>query len=163
MLVTLLIEPRRETIYIAEVFIRSGVTVAPANMFDASGRQTCKVRSSVTSTPLHALTTLNDITWSEAARVIAERAMQSSDNVDDQLQFAFNQVLGRDAKENEIAILQRALKKQHEFYAADEATAQKVVSIGEAIRDKRLNVADHASMAAVCLAILNMDEALTRE
>ena len=46
-------------------------TVGPANMFDASNRQTCRVRQSTTSTPLHALTTLNDPTWVEAARVLA--------------------------------------------------------------------------------------------
>ncbi|HSI73704.1 MAG TPA: DUF1549 domain-containing protein, partial [Fimbriimonas sp.] len=41
-------------------------TVAPGNMFDASSRQVCTVRPSLTSTPLHALTTLNDPTWVEA-------------------------------------------------------------------------------------------------
>ena len=48
-------------------------TVGPANMFDASTRQTCKVRQSSTSTPLHALTTLNDVAWVEAGRALAER------------------------------------------------------------------------------------------
>jgi hypothetical protein len=37
-------------------------TVAPGNMFDTSARRTCVVKHSLTSTPLHALTTLNDIT-----------------------------------------------------------------------------------------------------
>ncbi|MCA9171695.1 MAG: DUF1549 domain-containing protein, partial [Planctomycetales bacterium] len=50
-------------------------TVGPANMFDTSNRQTCRVRTSITSTPLHALTTLNDPTWVEAARVLAEHSM----------------------------------------------------------------------------------------
>ena len=53
-------------------------TVGPANMFDASNRQTCRVRSATTSTPLHALTTLNDPTWVEAARALAERSMKAS-------------------------------------------------------------------------------------
>ena len=52
-------------------------TVGPANMFDASNRQTCRVRSATTSTPLHALTTLNDPTWVEAARALAERSHES--------------------------------------------------------------------------------------
>jgi hypothetical protein len=47
-------------------------TVSPANMFDTANRQTCTVRAGQTSTPLHALTTLNDPTWVEAARVLAE-------------------------------------------------------------------------------------------
>jgi hypothetical protein len=50
-------------------------TVAPANLFDTSNRQACRVRSQPTSTPLHALTTLNDPTWVESARVLAERAL----------------------------------------------------------------------------------------
>ena len=52
-------------------------TVSPANMFDASNRQTCRVRSTTTSTPLHALTTLNDPTWVEAARMLAEESMKA--------------------------------------------------------------------------------------
>ena len=52
-------------------------TVGPANMFDASNRQTCRVRSAITSTPLHALTTLNDPTWVEAARTLAQRSMRA--------------------------------------------------------------------------------------
>ena len=53
-------------------------TVSPANMFDASNRQTCRVRSTTTSTPLHALTTLNDPTWVEAARMLAQQSMKAS-------------------------------------------------------------------------------------
>jgi hypothetical protein len=52
-------------------------TVSPANMFDASSRQACRVSPSTTSTPLHALTTLNDPTWVEAARMLAERGMKA--------------------------------------------------------------------------------------
>ena len=58
-------------------------TVAPANMFDVPNRQTCRVRSETTSTPLHALTTLNDPTWVEAARALAGRAMNESESLDD--------------------------------------------------------------------------------
>ncbi len=55
-------------------------TVAPANMFDASTRTTCKVRLPTTSTPLYALTTLNDVTWVEAGRALAEHVMQDIPN-----------------------------------------------------------------------------------
>jgi hypothetical protein len=138
-------------------------TVAPANMFDASSRQTCKVRTSVTSTPLHALTTLNDTTWAEAARVLAERAMQSDVDLNDRITFAFSRVLSREPSDVEREILARSFEKQKKHYESNEAAAQNVVRIGEAIRDARLNAADHAAMTGVCLAIMNMDEALTRE
>ncbi len=70
-------------------------TVGPANLFDASSRQTCRVRLAATSTPLHALTTLNDPTWVEAARVLAERSIKASSELDNRLTFAFRQVVAR--------------------------------------------------------------------
>src|ERR1700677_2381635 len=68
-------------------------TVNPANMFDASSRQACRVRQSTTSTPLHALTTLNDPTWVEAARVLAEKCMKANPGVDGRLTDAFRRVV----------------------------------------------------------------------
>src|SRR5262249_49788706 len=70
-------------------------TVSPANMFDASNRQICRVRQSVTSTPLHALTTLNDPTWVEAARVLAQASMKENSDLDGRLTFAFRRAACR--------------------------------------------------------------------
>ncbi len=70
-------------------------TVGPANMFDASNRQTCRVRSTTTSTPLHALTTLNDPTWVEAARLLARHSMKASHDLDGRLTYAFRRVICR--------------------------------------------------------------------
>ena len=52
-------------------------TVAPPSMvaFDAAGRETCTVRESRTNTPLQALDVLNDVTFVEAARALAERVI----------------------------------------------------------------------------------------
>src|SRR6185295_8701729 len=68
-------------------------TVSPANMFDTSNRQTCRVRLATTSTPLHALTTLNDPTWVEAARVLAEQSYKAAGDLDGRLTHAFRRVL----------------------------------------------------------------------
>ncbi len=138
-------------------------TVGPANMFDASNRQTCRVRQSVTSTPLHALTTLNDPTWVEAARVLAEKSMQHSASQTDQLTYAFRMVLGRAPNEKDLTALKSALQKQLNLYADDLLAAQAFVEIGNTPRDKSLNLASLASLTAVCSAILNLDEAMTRE
>ncbi len=138
-------------------------TVGPANMFDTSNRQACRVRQTATSTPLHALTTLNDPTWVEAARVLAERCCKASSDVESRLTRAFRQVLGRAPTERDRAILVRAYEKQLAVYSADAEAAKALLSVGEAARDESLNSAEHAAMTAVCLAILNLDEALTRE
>jgi hypothetical protein len=132
-------------------------------MFDASNRQTCRVRSVTTSTPLHALTTLNDPTWVEAARMLAQRSMKASGDLDGRLNDAFRRVLCRNATEHELKVLRRAYQKQSAIYKADTESARAFLSVGAARRDEAIDVADHAAMAAVCLAILNLDEALTRE
>jgi len=138
-------------------------TVGPANMFDASSRQACRVRAAVTSTPLHALTTMNDITWVEAARVLAEKAMTSSNDSDAQITYAFRQVLARTPSATEMPILRRMLQRQQSVYAKDPKAAIEALNVGEAQRSDKLNPVEQAAMSAVCLAILNLDEALTRE
>ena len=138
-------------------------TVGPANMFDASSRQACKVRPNLTNTPLHALTTLNDVTWTEVARVMAERSLREPGDTDQRLTGAFRKVLIRPPQPAELAILKRVLEQQRAIYQKDPAAATKLVSAGQAPRDTKLDVADHAAWSAVCLALMNLDEALTRE
>jgi hypothetical protein len=138
-------------------------TIGPANMFDASTRQVCKVRSSVTNTPLHALTTLNDPTWTEAARVLAERALKSSNDPDARFAFLFRRVLSRIPTAAEQKVLRRMLEEQLAVYRADKAAAKKLLAVGSTPADSGLDPAEHAAWTNLCLAILNLDEALTRE
>ena len=138
-------------------------TVSPANMFDTANRQTCRVRQSPTSTPLHALTTLNDPTWVEAARVLAEHAIKSDAALDQQLKYAARRVLSREVTDNELSSLRCAFEKQKAIFASTEDASKQLLSVGEAPRDEALNPADHAAMTVVCLTILNLDESLTRE
>jgi hypothetical protein len=138
-------------------------TVGPANMFDASSRQTCKVRVGLTSTPLHALTTLNDPTWVEAARLLAEKSLQHASEPAEQLQFAFRRVLCRPPKPVEIDLLLQAWHKQHKIFQQDDSAANGLLSVGATPRDVALEPARFAALTAVCLAIFNLDEALTRE
>ena len=138
-------------------------TAGPANMFDASARQVCKVRPSVTNTPLHALTTLNDPTWVEAARVLAANALAAAPDVDGRLQFAVRRVLGRPPTPADRAVLGRMLARQTERYRADPAAAKQLLAVGDAPPSAHPDPAEAAAWAGVCLALFNLDEALTRE
>jgi hypothetical protein len=138
-------------------------TVGPANMFDASSRQACRVRLTTTSTPLHALTTLNDKTWVEAARLLAEQSMRSADDIDSRLTIAFRRAACRPPRETDLAILRRAYDKQLAIYHTDPAAAQSLLGVGAAPREASLDIAEHAALTAVCLLIFNLDETLTRE
>ena len=138
-------------------------TVGPANMFDASNRQSCRVRMQPTSTPLHALTTLNDPTWVEAARALAERCCKAAPDRDGRLTRAFRQILGRKPADVDMEILRRSYDKQFRMYSSDPDAAKLLLTVGATPRDESLDASEHAALSAVCLAILNLDEALTRE
>ena len=138
-------------------------TVSPANMFDASNRQTCRVRMAETSTPLHALTTLNDPTWVEAARVLAEQTLKAQTDLDARLTYAFRRVLGRPVRETDLKALRRAYERQAAIYQSDADSAKALVAVGATPRDDALNLTEHAALSAVCLGLLNLDEALNRE
>ena len=138
-------------------------TVGPTNMFDASNRQTCRVRPSQTSTPLHALTTLNDPTWVETARTLAQSAMQKHTKLEDQLKYAWTHVLCRQLTQDEIARLKSAHQKQLAIYKADSGAAKKLLSVGASKRDPKIDPVQHAALTSICLLIYNLDEALTRE
>jgi hypothetical protein len=138
-------------------------TVSPANMFDASNRQTCRVRSTTTSTPLHALTMLNDPTWVEAAAVLARNSMKVSQDLDVRLTHAFRRVICRKPTDADLKILRGAYEKQAAIFRANIESARAFSSVGTAGRDEALDITEHAALSAVCLAILNLDEALTRE
>ncbi len=142
-------------------------TVAPGNLFDASARQTCKVRPSVTSTPLHALTMQNDPTWIEAARALAQWALQREQGLDAQLASAFRRVCARAPDRDELALLRRTVERARDHFTADRgagaSAALQLLSVGASPRDAALDVVDHAALAIACLSILNLDEAMTCE
>jgi hypothetical protein len=139
-------------------------TVGPANMFDAANRQACRVRASITSTPLHALTMLNDPTWVEAARMLASRAMeQRAGDTTEQLQWAFCRVLCREPTAEELERLLAAWRQQQQFYEAHPAAAQEWLRVGATPVDPELDPVAWAAVGNVCLGIFNLDEAMTRQ
>lgn len=138
-------------------------TVGPANIFDSSNRQACRVRQTPTSTPLHALTTLNDPTWVEAARVLAQRTLLESKDTDIRLTAAFRRVAGRNPAASDLIVLRRLLKRQLEIYAADPEGAKQLLKTGASDRSTDLSETEHAAWTAVCLAVLNLDEVLVRQ
>ena len=136
-------------------------TVAPANMFDSANRRTCSVRANRTCTPLHALTTLNDPTWIEAACSLAERCMGSRDTLDEQIILAFRTVVSRQPTSSERVVLANMFIHQHSLITLESALT--FLRKDTQSTEKSHDPMTLAALANVCLAILNLDEALTRE
>jgi hypothetical protein len=157
-----------ENLYRRSVYTFWRRIVAPTLFFDSASRQVCSVKHIRTNTPLHALTTLNDITFVEAARVLAERAMLSAPSAEERVTLAFRLVLGRSPQPAERAVLLASLERQRGEFTADVPSAKQFVAVGEHKRSEKLGgsdaeIVEHAAYAGVCLAILNLDEALSKE
>jgi hypothetical protein len=132
--------------------------------FDSASRQTCTVKQARTNTPLHALATLNDITYVEAARALAQRMLTAAGPQPEQrIDLAMRLVLGRRPSVEETRVLAASVERLRREFAADRDAAKKYLSIGESPRNEALDPVEHAAYAALCSAILNLDEALTRE
>jgi hypothetical protein len=140
-------------------------TIAPPSMmtFDAAARETCVVRETRTNTPLQALTLLNDVTYVEAARVLAERAMQSAVSVEDRLSLAFRLVLSRAPTARELEILSQDFRDQLARFREHPRSATELLAVGESKAAASLDPGGLAAMTAVAGLILNLDEAITRE
>lgn len=135
----------------------------PPMFFDNAKRELCTVNPSRTNTPLHALSTLNDVTFVEAARVLASRASKDGGSAEAILARSFELVLSRPPSPEEKQILMESYREARDAFAADPKSAEAFLSNGDAPRDAALEPVEHAALASVCLSILNIDEALTKE
>ncbi|MBI3880884.1 MAG: PSD1 domain-containing protein [Verrucomicrobia bacterium] len=112
--------------------------VGPTMFFDSAARQVCEVKQKRTNTPLHALSTLNDITYVEAARALAERVMLAAPKADARLEQAFRLVLARKPTAAEKKILLARLDALQQQFTADADAAQKLLTVGESKRNEKL-------------------------
>lgn len=137
--------------------------VGPTVFFDVGNRQSCQVKINRTNTPLQALVTLNDVTYVEAARALAQRLLREQTAPAPRITMAYRLILARQPSPQETAVLTATLAKLHDQFAANPEAAQKLLRVGEAPRDEKLNVVEHASYTALCNIIFNLDETLTKE
>jgi hypothetical protein len=132
--------------------------------FDAAGRETCVVRELRTNTPLQALNLMNDVTYLEAARKMAERMMkEGGDSPASRIGYGFELATIRKPREREMEILRSSFNYYRDMFQSDDAAAVKYLSHGEAARDEKLDAPDLAAYAAVASMILNLDVVVTKE
>jgi hypothetical protein len=141
-------------------------TVAPPAMvaFDASTRETCTVRESRTNTPLQALDLLNDVTYLEASRKLAERVLQMPAlSPSQRIERAFRLVLSRRPTTAEARILRQSYDRRLTAFRADPDSARKLLAIGQSPRDTRLDMAELAAGTTTASLIFNLSEAVTKD
>ena len=151
----------RRSVY---TFWKRSVLYPSYAMFDAPNREVCTARRPVTNTPLQAYILLNDETFVEAARVLAQKVTaEVPGDFASQLRRAFQLALARPPSAPEMQIMQNLHREILAAYRLHPAAAKKLLGVGDA---PLLAAADPAGLAAwtcVANAILNFDETITKE
>ena len=141
-------------------------TLGPPTMmtFDSSTRETCIVRTGITNTPLQALTLMNDVTYVEAARRLAERMMtEGGETPEDRMGYAYLLATAHRPRPQAQAILLQGYERHLDRYRADRGAALELVTQGESARDETLDVAELAAFTMMANLILNFDGTITKE
>jgi hypothetical protein len=133
-------------------------------VFDMPFRETCTVRRARTSTPLQALNLLNDPTYVEAARGLAQRMMREGGaDPESRIAHGFQRVAGRPPKPAESEVLVSGWARALSGFRGDRAAVSGFLAVGESAADKDLEAAELAAYATVAAILLNLDETLTKE
>ena len=141
-------------------------TAAPPSMllFDAPTRETCAVKRARTNTPLQALSLLNEVTYVEAARVLAQRMLrEGGPSTTARIQWAFEKVTCRPAQASEVQILQKGLETRLERYQKMADKAALLTSQGASTPDVSFPAYELAAYTLTANVLLNLDEVITRE
>jgi hypothetical protein len=140
-------------------------TIAPPMMvnFDSANREACVVRETRTNTPLQALNLMNDVTFLEAARFVAQKMIQEGGaSPADRLRHGFLRVVGRAPAGGELAILGENLH-YHRDYFAGRAKAEQFLKQGDTPAPPGLDPRELAAYTSVASLLLNLDEVVTKE
>jgi len=105
---------------------------------------------------------MNDPTYIEAARVMAQKVILSTENDRKRIQRAFRLATGRLPDAEETKVLQRILDQQLDRYRKQPASAKRLLAVGESDRQKSIDASHHAAWTVVCSLILNLDETVTK-
>jgi hypothetical protein len=132
--------------------------------FDAPSHEICQVKRPRTNTPLQALLLLNDVTYIEAARQLAQLALdQGGSSPEERIAFAFRRALARLPTPRELAVLRRGLERYRKDFEADKNAAVKLIRHGESQPDPQIDPVVLAAYTATASVILNLDETITLE
>jgi len=135
----------------------------PASMeiFNAPSRENCTVRRERTNTPLQALVTLNDPQFVEAARALADLALEQPGDDAVRLDFLARRLLARPLEPEEASIVRESLGRLTAWYAEHPDAAARLVAVGES-QPRSADPVGLAGWTMLTNELMNLDEVLTK-
>ena len=143
-------------------FWKRSAPPASMDIFNAPSRENCCVKRERTNTPLQALVTLNDPQFVEAARVLADRALELAAGDDDQrLEFIAERLLARRFSADELPVVKKSLADLAAWYAAHPDDAKQLITVGDS-KPRATDAVQLASWTMLTNELMNLDEVLCK-
>jgi hypothetical protein len=143
-------------------FWKRSAPPASMDIFNAPSRENCCVKRERTNTPLQALVTLNDPQFVEAARFLADRALELGGDSDDaRLEFIAERVLARPLAADEMEIVRQSLAALAEWYKTHPDDAKALITVGET-KPRAADPVQLASWTMLTNELMNLDEVLCK-
>jgi Protein of unknown function (DUF1553) len=143
-------------------FWKRAAPPAAMDILNAPNRETCTVRRERTNTPLQALLTLNDTTFVEAARVLAQAALKESGSTEQKIDFIARRLLARSFTPAELAIVQLSLNDLSADFKAKPEEAKKLIAYGDSKADPMMDAVTLAAWTMLANELMNLDEVLNK-
>ena len=149
-------------------FWRQSVPPAQMLIFDAPSREACVSKRESTNTPLQAFVLMNDETYLEFSRKLAERLFTDingawEERLAERLRRGFRLATGRKPNDSELEKWISFTNDTLERFTANTENAEQFLSYGETPRNKDLPTPQLAALSFSMSAILNLDETITRD
>jgi Protein of unknown function (DUF1553)/Protein of unknown function (DUF1549) len=131
--------------------------------FDAPSREECTAERNRSNIPQQALVMLNDPTYVEAARALAETILRKAESDTTKgIEVAFQTALQRSPSEQELETLKKLLEQQLAHYKHNVDSANQFLKVGQRPIDKSIDVQQLAAWTHVARVLLNLHETITR-
>jgi hypothetical protein len=144
-------------------FIKRAAPPASMEIFNVPNRETCAVRRERTNTPLQALVTLNDEQFVEAARHLAQTALQrGGTSLESRTDFITQRLLSRSLRAEEMQVVAASFDDLLAHFRAHPEDAAKLIAVGESKADASLNASELAAWTMLTNELMNLDEVLNK-
>ena len=131
---------------------------------DAPNREVCVARRIRTNTPLQALVLMDDPTFVEASRMLAQRAiLESGRDPGKRVDFLFRWAIEQKPDSRERNLMLAEAQYMFAEFSRDREATRTLLSVGETKSNPRINPAELAAWTAVTRTVLSMDETITKQ
>jgi hypothetical protein len=130
--------------------------------FDSPNREQCAVFENRTNSPLQALDLMNDVTFLEASRKLAERMIAAGATPEARMEYGYKLLLARAPSARQSQVLLSTLDRMQADFERDPGAAARFLEQGES-PVTNVNKVELAAWTSVASLMLNMDEAITKQ